>query len=1217
MLLVALMSAVAIVAGTPGGAFAQSTAGAFVNFESGPVRPLGLSPDGSLLFATNTPDGQLEIFTVDGDGLTHLDSVPVGLEPVAVAARTDTEVWVVNHLSDSISVVDVGLMPPRVVRTLLVGDEPRDIVFAGPGRSRAFVTTAHRGQHRTHASLAGVPGAGDPEFTTEGIGRADVWVFDATALGGSVGGTPLEILTVFTDTPRALAVSGDGQIVYVAGFHTGNRTTTVSEGLVCDGFQGAGPCAGDGVTSPGGLPTGQMPGGNPGPAANVQAVAAPEVGLIVGYDAATGEWQDELGRNWNNAVRFDLPDEDVFAIDATTLGQIAVHASVGTTLFNMAVNPVTGTLYVSNTEAANQRRFEGPGVTGGSTVQGHLAEARVTVVDTPNVTDPSGANVMPRHLNKHLDYDVLANDPGFDTTAKEHSLAIPVDMAVDAAGDRLYVAAFGSSKVGVLDVAALESDTFDPTTASAAYLDVSGGGPAGLALDEANQRLYVLTRFDDGISIIDLGTGLETDHLALHDPEPAIVRAGRPFLYDANVSSANGEAACASCHVFGDMDQLAWDLGNPDDVVTSNPIAIKLAIGAGSSVNGGAAVNEFHPMKGPMTTQTLRGLANSGPMHWRGDRANGFFGVGLGEPLSFDNFIVAFEGLLGRETIIDPADMQAFTDFALTLMLPPNPVRALDNSLTPDEQAGRDFYLGSRRADGVNIEGLGFTCNGCHALDPSQGFFGTNGDASFENEQQIVKIPHLRNLYQKVGMFGLPAIPFVNEGNNAHLGDQVRGFGFLHDGSIDTLFRFFNATVFNDSGSVGFDGPSGGDVKRRQMERFMLAFDSDVAPIVGQQVTLDASNAGVVGPRIDLLRARAMAPFVSKALGGTVTECELVVKGVVAGEARGWVMNPAGEFASDRAAEVPLTDGALRALATVAGQSLTYSCVPPGSGSRIGIDRDLDSVRDGDDNCPAAVNPGQEDGDSDGIGDLCDTVAGTTSTTTSSTTTSSTSSTTTTTTTTSSTTTSSTSTTTSVTTPTSVSTTTSSSTSTTVASTTSTTATTTTAPTTSTSLPATTSSTASTSTTVSTTTTSTTVPTSTSSTSTSTSTSSTTTTSLPGGGGACGPVPTLEQAACRLTALRTSLDGIGEAGKLRDKLVRWLTKASERVAGARQALDDVRARRARRRLGKARKLVRKVAKRLESRKGPRIVADGGARGTLSAYARTLETDLLALRDSIG
>ena len=121
----------------------------FVTFESGQVRPLALSSDGSTLLAVNTPDNTLEIFSVAAGGLTHTGSVPVGLEPVAVAmpgnlANAD-EAWVVNHLSDSVSIVDLAASPPRVVRTLLVGDEPRDIVFAGTNRDRAFITTAHRG----------------------------------------------------------------------------------------------------------------------------------------------------------------------------------------------------------------------------------------------------------------------------------------------------------------------------------------------------------------------------------------------------------------------------------------------------------------------------------------------------------------------------------------------------------------------------------------------------------------------------------------------------------------------------------------------------------------------------------------------------------------------------------------------------------------------------------------------------------------------------------------------------------------------------------------------------------------------------------------------------------------------------------------------------------------------------------------------------------------
>jgi DNA-binding beta-propeller fold protein YncE len=88
-----------------------ATAGPFVPFESGQVRPLALSPDGATLFAVNTPDNRLEIFAVSGSGLDHQVSVAVGLEPVAVSARNDDEVWVVNHASGSVSIIDVTTSP--------------------------------------------------------------------------------------------------------------------------------------------------------------------------------------------------------------------------------------------------------------------------------------------------------------------------------------------------------------------------------------------------------------------------------------------------------------------------------------------------------------------------------------------------------------------------------------------------------------------------------------------------------------------------------------------------------------------------------------------------------------------------------------------------------------------------------------------------------------------------------------------------------------------------------------------------------------------------------------------------------------------------------------------------------------------------------------------------------------------------------------------------
>ncbi|HMG20051.1 MAG TPA: hypothetical protein VK607_01995, partial [Kofleriaceae bacterium] len=112
------------------------TSPSFLEFESGSVRPIAMSPDGTRLFAVNTPNATLEIFNITTSGLTLASRVPVGLEPVAVAANGNNEVWVVNHLSDSVSVVTVT-GTPHVTRTLLVGDEPRDIVFAG-SPTRAF-----------------------------------------------------------------------------------------------------------------------------------------------------------------------------------------------------------------------------------------------------------------------------------------------------------------------------------------------------------------------------------------------------------------------------------------------------------------------------------------------------------------------------------------------------------------------------------------------------------------------------------------------------------------------------------------------------------------------------------------------------------------------------------------------------------------------------------------------------------------------------------------------------------------------------------------------------------------------------------------------------------------------------------------------------------------------------------------------------------------------
>jgi DNA-binding beta-propeller fold protein YncE len=921
---------------------------AFTAFESGQVRPLAISADRRLLYATNTPDNRVEIFRIADRRLVPVASVPVGLEPVALAESPTGELWVVNHLSDSVSVVDVS-RPERahVVTTLLVGDEPRDIVFAGAGAGRAFITTAHRGQNTGR----------DPQLTTPGVGRADVWVFDAAHLGPALGGTPLTVITLFADTPRALAVTADRRTVYAAAFESGNRTTSINERV---------------VTRSAGLPP---------PFTNAQGVAAPTTGLIVRFriDPADGQlhWLDNVGRRWDDQVKLSLPDKDVFAIDATANPPVAnpagAFAGVGTVLFNMAINPVSGKIYVANTDMHNDTRFEGHNAFGptqgapAGSVRGHFAESRITAID------PTTGSVQPRHLNKHIDYTV-------DGTPAEaaRSLAFPTGLAVTPDGQTLYVAALGSSKLGVFSTAQLELDTFTPSEAN--QIPLTGGGPTGLVLDAPTGTIYVLTRFDNSISIVDTRTRRQIDHVAMYNPEPATIVAGRKFLYDATLTSSHGDSACAGCHVFGDFDGLAWDLGDPDAAI--EPIPGPFA-NAPAVVAPGVPVI-FHSLKGPMTTQSLRGMANHGAMHWRGDRTGGTDATlqnivasaqpdagSFDEQAAFKKFNVAFPGLLGRSAPLTDAQMQAFTDFILQVSYPPNPIRNLDNSLTADQQAGRDLFF-SHTADGRELASDSVhNCNGCHVLDPQgnaefhvarPGFFGTDGRYSFEAETQFMKIPHLRNLYQKVGMFG-QADNFVAGANQlsmilpepyndtAFQGDQVRGFGFLHDGSVDTVFRFHGATVFAQTATNPGGFPLVTDpadpvkaqqqltanvTARRQIEAFMMAFDSNLAPIVGQQVTLTIESGAAAAGRVDLLEARAAAG-----------ECDLVVHAFLGARTVGWLYEPSsGRFLPDVAHGARLTDGALRALRLLG--PLTLTAVPPRSGVRIALDRDLDGVLNGD-----------------------------------------------------------------------------------------------------------------------------------------------------------------------------------------------------------------------------------------------------------------------------
>jgi YVTN family beta-propeller protein len=773
------------------------TSANFVNFEGAQTNPIRLSPDGTRLFAVNTPDARLSVFDLLEPALPALIAeIPVGIEPVSVNPRTNDEAWVVNQVSDSISVVSVpgGI----VIDTLHIKDEPADVVFAGPGSSLAFVSVSRSNEVR---------------------------VFDA-ATRAELARIPMQ-----GENPRALAVSPDGASVYVAFALSGNKTTII----------------------PADMAPPQPAPSNPG------LPSPPQVGLIVHAENPT--WAPSV-------IGYTMPDHDVAEISVATRAVTRYFSGVGTINFGVAADPLTGHLYVANTEARNLVRFE-------PELRGRLVDNRITRVD---VTTRAAVAF---DLNPGIDYSILPND-----AAKTDALAQPTAVVPDAATGTFYVAAFGTDRVARVSADGAVLSRIDLRPVADAVDSRAMRGPRGLALNGATRHLYVMNRISNTISVVDVSTNALLTEISAgsFDPTPAVIRNGRGFLYDAKLSG-NGTAACAACHIDADMDLLAWDLGNP----------------GGTMAQAGGL--QMHPMKGPMTTQTLRGLNTLEPFHWRGDRAD------------FLAFNQAFSSLMGGSTLAT-ADMTAYRDFVNTLRFAPNPNRNLDGSLPAtlaggDPRAGRNTFLNEPFVSFV-------TCNTCHT-ESSAGTNRTIIPAQILQESQPFKVPHLRNMYQKTGF------------SKTAGATSVGGFGFLHDGTIATLFEFLSSQLFQNL--------STDTVRKTNVAAFLLAFDTGTAAAVGHTRTITSND--VTSPAVtsewSVLEQQA-----------TASKVDVIVKGTIDAQHRGLLYRPSSnDYRTDRTGVGPFTRAQL-VEKIAGGDTLTVMGVPPGSGMRMGIDRNVDGLLDGD-----------------------------------------------------------------------------------------------------------------------------------------------------------------------------------------------------------------------------------------------------------------------------
>ena len=803
-------------------ASAQTT---FVNYESPQVHPIDVTPDGLTLLAVNTADGVLEVFDVVNGLPVRRGAVAVGVDPVSVRARNSSEAWVVNQISDSVSVIDLASM--RVVRTINVGDEPADIVFTAKP-AKAFVSLAV-----PSALVSFDPTAAAPALTT-------------TAIVGA--------------QPRALAVSPDGTKVYLAMFESGNKTTVIPRAVVSNAagpYGGVNPPPNSGTAFSPARPAGQA---NP-----------PTVAMIARKNAA-GQWMDDNNHNWTSRITWDVVDNDIAVVNTSTLAVSYVPGLMNTVAgIGVAAN---GQVLAVGIEPRNEIRFE-------PNLDGKFAKMLAAFVPASGTGTPTIVD-----FNPHLTYTTSS----IPLTERFQSVGDPRGVAWLPDSTAAFVAMLGSNCVVAMT----------PSGSRIAKIEV-GEGPSGVVSSPSGAYVYVLNRFEGSVSTISTASYAEAGRVSFHDATPATVKAGRKFLFDTHLTSGLGHTSCATCHIDGRSDRVGWDLGDPSGTV--------LPFSETCQVPGGCA--PWHPMKGPMTTQTLFGIIGTDPFHWRGEKND------------LSQFNVAFTHLQGADNEISATEMASLQNYVASLTFGPNPYRNIDNSLktslpifggvvtglggTGNPVAGQTIF------NTAQIFGAppGLTCANCHS-----GITGTNRNVDIPapgGEPQNRKNAPLRDVWRKVG---------ANRGSTTAL----RGFGFDHNGEDSTLQDVLNIGFRFTAGATGV-------TERRNVEAFLLSFGTETHAGVGQQTTANGVNNDTT--RINQFIAIAN----TNAVG-------LIAKGRINGIARGYTYQ-GGSFISDRATEAALSPAALLALAAT-GSEITYTLVPAGSQTRLGVDRDLDTFRDRD-----------------------------------------------------------------------------------------------------------------------------------------------------------------------------------------------------------------------------------------------------------------------------
>ena len=248
------------------------------------------------VYATNTAADQIEVIDATGAAGTP---IPVGIDPVSLALRPDgRELWVANHISDSVSVIDTDPASPtfhQVIATVQAFtdgvtrfDEPVGIAFASD--AKAYVALSSRNE------IAVV------DVASRAVTR---WI------------------EVEGQDPRVLKVHGDR--LFVIPFESGNQTQLSGcFGAVVDPVRTPW-CTYDAVIEAG--------------RNNILTLSDPSN-------------PDDPGMVADIIRNQAFPDRDLFVIDTATDEPIEEVWTIGTLLYGLAVDS-QGVVYVAQTEARN------------------------------------------------------------------------------------------------------------------------------------------------------------------------------------------------------------------------------------------------------------------------------------------------------------------------------------------------------------------------------------------------------------------------------------------------------------------------------------------------------------------------------------------------------------------------------------------------------------------------------------------------------------------------------------------------------------------------------------------------------------------------------------------------------------------------------------------------------------------------------------------------